>query len=71
MRRRKAGNVAMVYKEQKGKRIMTGFHYVYMLSDVATHTHHYVGMTQDLKTRLEKHNSGQVPPHFQIRPMDR
>lgn len=40
---------------------MTGFHYVYMLSDVATHTHHYVGMTEDLKARLEKHNSGQVP----------
>ena len=39
---------------------MTGFHYVYMLSDVATHTHHYVGMTEDLKARLEKHNSGQV-----------
>ena len=40
---------------------MTGFHYVYMLSDVATHTHHYVGMTEDLKSRLAKHNSGQVP----------
>ena len=37
---------------------MTGFHYVYMLSDVATHTHHYVGMTEDLKARLAKHNSG-------------
>jgi len=53
--------VARVYKEQKGKRIMTGFHYVYMLSDLATHTHHYVGMTEDLKARLEKHNSRQVP----------
>ena len=41
--------------------VVTGFHYVYMLSDVATHTHHYVGMTEDLKARLEKHNSGQVP----------
>lgn len=40
---------------------MTGFHYVYMLSDVATHTHHYVGITEDLKSRLAKHNSGQVP----------
>ena len=40
---------------------MTGFHYVYMLSDVATHTHHYVGMTEDLKSHLAKHNSGQVP----------
>lgn len=39
---------------------MTDFYYVYMLSDAATHTHHYVGMTDDLKARLEKHNSGQV-----------
>ena len=39
---------------------MTGFYYVYMLSDVATHTHHYVGMTESLESRLEKHNSGQV-----------
>ena len=40
---------------------MTGFHYVYMLSDVATHTHHYVGMTEDIENRLAKHNAGQVP----------
>ena len=49
------------YSVQEGTQTMTGFHYVYMLSDVATHTHHYVGMTEDLKARLEKHNSGQVP----------
>ena len=38
------------------------FYYVYMLSDCATHTHHYVGMTS-LKpaARLEVHNSGSVP----------
>ena len=41
--------------------IMTGFYYVYMLSDVATHTHHYVGMTENLESRLEKHNARQVP----------
>ena len=40
---------------------MTGFYYVYMLSDVATHTHHYIGMTENLQARLEKHNSRQVP----------
>ena len=40
---------------------MTGFYYVYMLSDVATRTHHYVGLTENLESRLEKHNSGQVP----------
>lgn len=40
---------------------MTGFYYVYMLSDVATRTHHYVGMTEDIENRLAKHNAGQVP----------
>ena len=40
---------------------MTGFYYVYMLSDVATPTHHYVGMTEDIENRLAKHNAGQVP----------
>ena len=40
---------------------MTGFCYVYMLSDVATRTHHYVGMTEDIEERLAKHNAGQVP----------
>ena len=40
---------------------MTGFYYVYMLSDVATRTHHYVGMTEDIEKRLAKHNAGQVP----------
>jgi len=39
---------------------MAEFYYVYMLSDVATHTHHYVGMTKDLKSRLKMHNSRQV-----------
>lgn len=32
-----------------------------MLSDVATRTHHYVGMTEDIENRLAKHNAGQVP----------
>ena len=40
---------------------MPGFYYVYMLSDVATRTHHYVGMTEDIEKRLAKHNDGQVP----------
>ena len=40
---------------------MSNFYYVYMLSDEATHTHHYVGMTKDLDERLAKHNAGQVP----------
>ena len=37
------------------------FVYVYMLSDVATRTHHFVGMTEDIEKRSAKHNAGQVP----------
>ena len=40
---------------------MTGFYYGYMLSDVANRTHHYVGMTENLESRREKHNARQVP----------
>ena len=40
---------------------MRGFYYTYILVDVETGTHHYVGSTQDLSLRLEKHNSGEVP----------
>ena len=40
---------------------MKNFHYVYILIDVATETHHYVGSTQDLQARLAKHNAGEVP----------
>ena len=47
------------------------FYYVYMLSDCATHTHHYVGMTS-LKpaARLEVHNSGSVPHTSKFRPWE-
>ena len=36
----------------------TGFHYVYILRDVATGEHHYTGVTQNLQERLIHHNSG-------------
>ena len=39
----------------------TGFHYVYILRDKTTHTHYYVDHTQDLASRLARHNSGRVP----------
>ena len=48
-------------RTKRKKRAVVGYHYVYMLSDIATHSHHYVGMTSDLEARLEKHNSCQVP----------
>ena len=47
---------------------MNGFHYVYMLSDVATHTHHYIGSTRDLQARLAKHNAGNVPHTSKFKP---
>ena len=40
---------------------MTKFYYVYLLIDVATETHRYTGVIADLKSRLIKHNSGEVP----------
>lgn len=47
---------------------MTDFFYAYILIDVATGTHHYVGSTQDLKTRLAKHNEGGVPHTSKFKP---
>ena len=40
---------------------MTKFYYVYLLIDVATETHRYTGVTEDLQTRFAKHNAGEVP----------
>jgi len=34
---------------------MSSFYYVYMLKDVATGTHFYTGVTEDLQARLAKH----------------
>ena len=34
--------------------------YVYILQSVADSSRHYVGVTDDLKSRLQRHNSGQV-----------
>ena len=39
---------------------MSNFHYVYLLTDVATGTHFYTGVTEDLESRLAKHNAGEV-----------
>ena len=40
---------------------MTKFYYVYLLVDVATESHRYTGVTEDLTARLAKHNAGEVP----------
>ena len=47
---------------------MKNFHYVYILIDIATETHHYVGSTQDLQSRLAKHNAGEVPHTSKFKP---
>ena len=40
---------------------LPGFHYVYILRDVATGQHHYAGVTQDLQEGFSHHNYGHVP----------
>ena len=40
---------------------MAKFYYVYLLVDVATESHRYTGVTEDLTARLAKHNAGKVP----------
>jgi putative endonuclease len=35
--------------------------YVYILRSLADSSHFYIGITDDLKARLSKHNSGEVP----------
>ena len=47
---------------------MQNFHYVYILIDTTTETHHYVGSTQDLQSRLAKHNAGGVPHTSKFKP---
>ena len=47
---------------------MTKFYYVYLLIDVATETHRYTGVTEDLKARLAKHNAGEVPHTSKFKP---
>jgi putative endonuclease len=42
--------------------------YVYILESVETPEHHYVGVTDDLRGRLEKHNAGDVRHTSKFRP---
>ena len=59
-------------KRKERSRFFTGkmqnFYYVYILIDVETGTHRYVGLTQNLSERLEKHNSGAVQHTSRFRP---
>src|SRR5476651_2373557 len=44
------------------------FFYVYILQSELDAEHFYVGFTEDLKTRLKKHNAGDVPHTAKFRP---
>jgi predicted GIY-YIG superfamily endonuclease len=35
--------------------------YVYILQSIKTPAHYYVGVTGDLRSRLRRHNAGEVP----------
>ena len=37
------------------------FHYVYMLQSIDSPGHWYVGLTEDLESRIKVHNAGRVP----------
>ncbi len=42
--------------------------YVYILESVETPERHYVGVTDDLRSRLQKHNAGDVQHTSKFRP---
>ena len=42
--------------------------YVYILESLASPEHHYVGVTDDLRSRLQKHNAGDVSHTSKFRP---
>ena len=44
------------------------FFYVYILQSDFNGKHFYVGRTEDLRARLKKHNSGEVPHTAKFRP---
>jgi predicted GIY-YIG superfamily endonuclease len=42
--------------------------YVYILRSLGTEEHYYVGLTDDLRERLRKHNAGEVSHTSKFRP---
>ncbi len=47
---------------------MKGYSYVYILVSDANPEHYYVGLTDDLEARLNKHNKGDVAHSAKYRP---
>ena len=44
------------------------FHYVYILQSAAKPHRFYVGLTDDLQERLDKHNAGEVAHTAKFKP---
>jgi predicted GIY-YIG superfamily endonuclease len=44
------------------------FSYVYILQSKNSPEHYYVGLTEDLRGRLKRHNAGEVPHTSKQRP---
>jgi len=44
------------------------FFYVYILQSELEVKHFYVGRTEDLRTRIKKHNAGEVPHTAKFKP---
>ncbi len=47
---------------------MATFHYVYILASISNPNRHYTGLTDDLTTRLDSHNAGQIRHTSKNRP---
>jgi hypothetical protein len=45
-------------------------YYVYLIESLAAQGQRYVGMTADLKKRLQEHNEGKVPSYVKIQAME-
>ncbi len=67
-----AGRPRWVYQAPasawQAKPLMQQFWYVYILESELGADHFYVGLTEDLKARLHKHNAGEVPHTSKFKP---
>jgi putative endonuclease len=64
----KAGSYIVLRRVTARQASKMKFFYVYILQSEASHGGFYIGFTEDLKSRLKKHNSGEVPHTAKFRP---
>jgi putative endonuclease len=58
-----------VHRELRlGKPAKMQFFYVYILQNESNPQRFYIGLTDDLRARLKKHNAGEVPHTSKFRP---